>query len=684
MASEDHLDGVGKQRVQSKLRMVRNGGSTVNAVRAKRCAAVAQRTKKTKEQAKSNRQPQWESVDAGASDIIVDVFIELQDEFVDLYTSLCLPNPKDFNDDPPELELKITKAAGRYLTAEVTLSMLDMLQSCDKVVSIELGQELKVSPPILARQSQLSKRPPARRISSRFKNDGGKNVLIGIIDIGGFDFSHPDFLDENGQTRFVEIWDQAASTRKPPESFAYGALIEQQHMNRAIDASRHTGGLPAYELEPQSLQMRSSHATHVASIAAGKYGVCPQAKLAGVSLALPSDELDRRSSLYDSTRLAHAVDYLFKLGSQLPTPLPVVVNISLGTNGHAHDGSSIVNRWLERALDVPGRAICVAAGNAGQEAPTGPDDLGFMLGRIHSSGQITASGLSSDLEWVVVGDGQGDLSENELEIWYGPQDRMAIEVRPPGSNKWLGPIEPGEFLENKWIKNTGFLSVYNNLYAPSNGDNHIALFLSPFMSETQPMGIKRGTWTVRLHGRDIRDGRFNAWIERDDPRRIRRLDSDLGWAYPSFFSRKTAVDNSTVNSLAAGHRIISVANYNPHQESIHITSSQGPTRDGRDKPEIAAPGSEVLAANGFSPRDQAWVKMTGTSMASPYVAGVAGLMLSADRQLTSAQISGILKRNAQPLPSANYRWQNDAGFGVVDAASSVREAQKIHLLKDKT
>ena len=76
--------------------------------------------------------------------------------------------------------------------------------------------------------------------------------------------------------------------------------------------------------------------------------------------------------------------------------------------------------------------------------------------------------------------------------------------------------------------------------------------------------------------------------------------------------------------------------------------------------------------------------MTGTSMASPYVAGVVGLMLHANTKLTSAQCSGILQRTARPLPGASYEWRNDAGFGVIDAAGASRRPgafnQRIDLL----
>ena len=59
--------------------------------------------------------------------------------------------------------------------------------------------------------------------------------------------------------------------------------------------------------------------------------------------------------------------------------------------------------------------------------------------------------------------------------------------------------------------------------------------------------------------------------------------------------------------------------------------------------------------------------MTGTSMASPYVCGVAALMLAVVPQLTSAQIQGIMRSTSSPLPGQTFGWRNDTGFGVIDA-----------------
>jgi hypothetical protein len=188
---------------------------------------------------------------------------------------------------------------------------------------------------------------------------------------------------------------------------------------------------------------------------------------------------------------------------------------------------------------------------------------------------------------------------------------------------------------------------------------------------------------VRLTGLQVRDGSYHGWIERDDPRRLKRTGNVEGWSFPSFFSENSNVDNSSVSSLACGQRVIAVANLDEVNECVNITSSQGPTRDNRLKPEIAAHGTNVIAANGFDPQNP-WVKKTGTSMASPYVAGVVGLMLAAQPMLTAAQIGGILQRTAQPLPNFDFTWQNDAGFGRICPAEAIEEAYCVTARRDLT
>lgn len=562
------------------------------------------------------------------------------------------------------------------VAATVPIADLPAISRQPEVAFIELGEPLAAPTPEASIGRVSAPLVGARRVRSSRVHGYGEGVLIGIVDVGGFDFAHPDFSDGRGGTRWIAIWDQGGRARPPPQGdgpgrFDYGAEFGKEHLDRAMRAAASVG-VPATELEPQSQMGTGSHGTHVASIAAGSRGVCRKAHLAGVLISLSPDEADRRRTFSDSTRIAHAVDYLLRLAQDLGN-LPVSINISLGTNGHAHDGTSAVSRWIDSALTVPGRSVSVAAGNAGQEVPQFEGDIGYVMGRIHSSGRIPAPELYADLEWVVVGNGIADLSENELEVWFGPQDRLAVSVRPPGG-RWIGPVEPQQFVENRQLADGSFVSVYNELYHPANGANYISVYLSPFLSEAGIVGVPAGQWTVRLHAREIRDGRYHAWIERDDPRRLGRVGSREAWRFPSFFSERSLVDQSTVNSLACGSGVISVANLIEAAERISATSSQGPTRDDRYKPEIAAPGTDIVAANGFAPPGEDWVAMSGTSMASPFVTGVVGLMLAAEPRLTAAQATGIMQRTARPLPGADFTWQNDAGFGVIDPERCVVEA----------
>jgi hypothetical protein len=303
------------------------------------------------------------------------------------------------------------------------------------------------------------------------------------------------------------------------------------------------------------------------------------------------------------------------------------------------------------------------------------------MGRVHSSGTIPAPGLERDLEWVVIGNGVMDISENELEIWYSAQDRLAVSLKPPG-RPWIGPIETGEYIQNRMLDDGTMLSVYNEVYHPVNGLNYISLYLSPFFSETDVIGVRAGTWLVRLHAREIRDGRFHAWIERDDPQRLGRVGQREAWAFPSFFTEGSLVDDTTVSSLGCANRVITVANLDQVRNRISISSSQGPTRDGRQKPDVAAPGTNIVAAKGFADAADQWLALSGTSMASPFVAGVVGLMLALEPRLTAAQIEAIIRRTAKPLPGESYVWKNDAGFGVIDPEACLVEVGRVNDRKD--
>ncbi|NND03978.1 MAG: S8 family serine peptidase, partial [Acidimicrobiia bacterium] len=658
-----------------KLRMVINGDAEVNANRAEISASVRSTSTKYKNAAEklaaaSHHQPE-QSDETGSTDeadrsrshatdkALVSCFVHLESPEVAKTEALRRDERRDVQQD-------------NLIVADLTPRDIESLMTgqrtsayARKIAYVETGSPLSAPKPVT--ELRTSAKPTGRKLGTPRAIDQAR-VVVGIIDVGGFDFAHPDFL-RSGEPRFRAIWDQGGpgagtgAQGRIPE-VRYGTVITPAMMKAAMKDADVAGVLP-HDFMPQSSTRPGSHGTHVASIAAGNSGVCPEAHIVGVTIALSGDELERRSTFFDSTRLAHAVDFITEYAANVG--LPVAINISLGTNGHAHDGTSPIARWIDTKLSRPGRCVCVAAGNSGQEAATFDGDIGYLSGRIHASGRIPARGLNADLEWQVVGNGIVDVSENEMEIWYRAGDEFCVQVRSPSGceSEWVGP---GEFYENQPLPSKTFLSVYNERYLPANGQNRISIFLSPNL-KSPINGIEAGTWTVRLKGIEVRDGRYDAWIERDDPRPLGRLGDSQAWLFPSYFSSTSNVDSNSVSSLACGRDVIAVGNADMSQDQIHVSSSQGPTWDGRPKPDIAAPGSDIVAANGFAggeDRDM-WVSKTGTSMASPYVTGVAAVMLAKERRLTAKQIAGIMRRTAQPFAGSDYQWQDAAGYGVIQA-----------------
>ena len=675
--------------VAPKLDVFVNGSTDVNVARARQSASVARPADTAlATPPKVRLMPREEVLDlrkdlpseVDPPDVTFSVFVRLERGL-----------DPDTRESAVERIESLTSRARWKLDAgsvEVPAANVDGLYKTPGVSYVEPGQTLRAPEPIVGDEVT----PPdhdARQVSRRARQHRhGQAVLVGIIDVGGFDFAHEDFLEPGGRgTRWVAIWDQGGGPRPAParwrpgprfQGLSYGSEITKDHMDKAIVGAA-ARKMSATRLEPQSAMTAGSHGTHVASIAAGRRGVAGRAHLAGVLVALRPEDTAAQQSFYDSTRIADAVDYLLALAAELGTdhgPLPVSINISLGTNGHAHDTSSAMARWVDGVLTTPGRCVSVAAGNAGQVEPASPTDVGFFAGRIHAGGTFAATNLRHELGWVVAGGQIADVSENEMEIWYSAADRIDVEVRPPGG-EWIGPIKPGCGARNVKLDNGTVLSVHSETYHPANGANRISILLSPFFGPSTDgvaaVGpIAAGEWRVRLTGTVVRDGRYDAWIERDDARPLAETTGTM-WRYPSCFAPGSYTADRTINSLACAERPLSVANVDLAHNAPHVTSSRGPTRDGRFKPDIAADGTDIVAAGGFD-RTRPWIAMTGTSMASPYVCGVAALMLGIAPHLTSAQILGIIRTTSMPLPGHDFSWRNDLGFGVIDAEACVEEA----------
>ena len=466
----------------------------------------------------------------------------------------------------------------------------------------------------------------------------GKGCLIGIID-WGCDFAHPDFLNDDGTTRFLAIWDQR-TTRHDGNRFGYGRIHHAGDIQAALKAHDPYRMLDYHPAVSDT--GIGAHGTHVLGIAAGNgrsggpQGVAPDAGLLFVHLGVPG--WDRAGPLGDSSNLLEALDFMVEMAGDRP----LAINMSLGRHGGPHDGSTLVELAIDWLLNArPGLAIVQSAGNYfGRDA--------------HSSGRLRSNG-SVTLPFHV---NPGDTSPNEVEVWYRGSDVMSARLIAPS-----GSVAAEAALASKCPVMAGEQrsgTLYHRIADPNNGDNHIHLFQYP---NSQP-----GEWRLVLTGIDISDGRFNSWIERDPGCR----------SCQARFDRGSVERTGTTGSIAHSLRSLVVGAYDGHlsEPALAPFSSSGPTRDGRVRPLLLAPGVKVLAARSQTRRGDAplLTRMSGTSMASPHVAGCCALIFEAAGAIPVTQLRTLLLDSLSPFAADNQRDRDRTGFGLLDIEAALAAA----------
>ncbi|MDT7785972.1 MAG: hypothetical protein QOF58_4391, partial [Pseudonocardiales bacterium] len=519
------------------------------------------------------------------------------------------------------------------VTARVSVAKLNQVRQHRSVVSLKAAQRLR---PVLKKTtSEISARPTDLPAGSGA--DGGRGVVVGIVDFG-CDFAHENFRNDDGTSRLLKLWDQNGSG-DGEGAFGYGTVHESAAINAALtEQEQDPYSALGYQPDPNE----PAHGTHVMDIAAGNGrtpGVAPASDLVFVDLAGSDIPFDGGavvgSSLGDSVQLLEALAFIFETAGGRPCS----INVSLGTNGGPHDGTTLVEQGIDRLLtQKPNRSVCIAASNS------------FADG-IHAAANVPANG-SHDLTWQVFED---DDTQNELELWYSGEQELALElVTPEGQS--IGTLGLGE---SGTVTQAGKVVLFaaNRPRDPNNGDNAIGVFLSPSMPS--------GTWTLKLHNENATEKvPFHAWIERDD----------VG---QSCFEEP--LDNShTVGSISCGHKTIVVGSYDAHvAEELPLSefSSSGPTRDGRRKPEVSAPGHDVVAAASLT--GGGTVAMSGTSMAAPAVTGCVALLLAAahtqGRSLTVEEIRALVIGSARVDPPETGTHDLRYGEGRVSAAAMIEK-----------
>ena len=462
----------------------------------------------------------------------------------------------------------------------------------------------------------------------------GKGTLIGIVD-SGIDYENAEFRNEDGTTRIVSLWDQSVNGRPPA-----GYLAGTEYTREQIDAALATEDK---EVRRQMVKTSdvSGHGTAVAGIAAGNgrgsegrrfRGAAPEAELIIVKMGAP-----REGGFPRTTELMRGVDYIVRKAVELRRP--VAINISFGNTYGSHDGTSLVERFLNDIADMWKNVICIGSGNEGASAG-------------HVSGKVRRQ-ISETVELAV----QQREPALSIQIWKSYVDEMGVSVISP-SGRQAGPFY--EFLgAQRYILGDTELLIYYGEPKPYSVKQEIYLSLLPGKQY-----IESGVWKIVLTPGRIVDGEYQMWLPT-------QTSLNMGTAFLQPNSMSTLTIPSTA-SLA-----VTVAAYDARKFSYADFSGRGPAGmyEGENvlKPDIAAPGVRVTApvpGGGYQ-------SFSGTSFAAPFVTGSAALLMEwgivrgNDPYLYGEKVKAYLRKGAKQL--AGYeRWPNALlGYGALCVRDSL-------------
>ena len=534
-------------------------------------------------------------------------------------------------DNVRNVAVRLTDLLNEYAIVTVKESRLSELAALREVEYIEKPKRLFFQTADGRRVSCIDEVQEAR--FSLF----GQGVLVAVID-SGIDYMLPDFRNEDGSTRILALWDQSAAPRQeegeaPPAGYAEGTEYTRERINAAIEA-------------PSEAQRRriipgtdtSGHGTSVAAIAAGngggesRYrGVAPRSSLLVVKLGVP-----RTDGFPRTTELMAGIDYAVR--KSLEYRMPLVINISFGNTYGAHDGTSLLERYIDDVANLGRTCICVGAGNEGNAA-------GHTAGRLGRYESVA----------VQLGVQERQTAMN-LQIWKNYADQIRITIITP-SGAGSDPIQEIRGTQRLRIGPTEILVYYGE---PSPYSLAQEIFIDLLPVETY---IASGVWTILLEAGEVVDGRYQMWLPSEAA-----LNQGTGFLFPS------EEDTFTIPSTAS--RVITVGAYDARTFTYADFSGRGREGEGyRTKPDLAAPGVNVMTRMPGGTVEA----VTGTSFATPFVTGGAALLMEwgiikeNDPYLYGEKIKAFLRKGARKLPGLSLYPNNQVGYGALCVRDSIPE-----------
>lgn len=542
----------------------------------------------------------------------------------------------------------VTELTGGYAIIQIKESQIKELAAFPEVEFIEKPKSLYFQVENGRRVSCIDEVQAAPSFSSIGQEGGednqqkkqsfpllGKGVLIGIVD-SGIDYENPDFRNTDGTTRILALWDQTIQNGKPPEGYHIGTEFTSEQINEAL---RMEVKEERYRIVPS--RDTSGHGTAVAGIAAGngrgskngKYrGAAPEAGLLIVKMGGAGE-----TGFPRTTQLMRGVDYIVRKAEELKKP--VAINISFGNTYGSHDGTSLLERYLNTVSERWKNVICVGSGNEGTTAG-------------HAAGEYR-KGVMTEVQLAV----QQREKSFSLQIWKSYVDKVAITIVDPSGNHF-GRLEEKEGTQKIQIGETELLVYYGE---PKPYSVRQEIYIS-FLPRNE--FVTAGVWKIQMMPDRVVDKLWQMWLPVQNA-------LNIGTAFLKPDSSTTLTIPSTASL------VITVAAYNALTFSYADFSGRGSTQiyegENANKPDLAAPGVRVMApvAGG------GYAEFTGTSFATPFVTGSAALLMEwgivkgNDSYLYGEKVKAYLRRGARQIPGYE-RWPNgELGYGRLCVSESI-------------
>lgn len=525
-----------------------------------------------------------------------------------------------------------------------TVSRLPQIEYVEKpkrlFFSMADGKEVSCVLPVTKRQPFLS----------------GKGILLAVID-SGINYTNRNFRNADGSTRILSLWDQTVSPDAekgffPPEGFQTGTEFTREQINAAL---READPLRQYELVPS--RDSSGHGTAVAGIAAGAAvnatggtadngyeGVAPESELLIVKLGTP-----RENSFPRTTEMMRAVTYVVRKAQSLNRP--VAINLSFGNTYGAHDGSSLLERFLDNAAEIGRTVICVGSGNEGASA-------GHREGRVNV-GETAATELS-------VGAYETSFS---VQLWKTYTDVFLITLRSPGGQEFSFSTEKGG--EITWEAEQTRILIYVGEPSPYAVEQEIYFDFIP-----ENLYISPGIWSF-LIGTQEKESSFYFYLPsqaaRNQNTRFFEPNPNLTLTIPSTASKVITV--GAYDSTYDAYADFSGRGYRYAERDIGLLAA------GAAKPDFAAPGVNITAPDIYG----GYRSFTGTSFATPFVTGAAALLMEwgivqgNDAFLYGEKVKAYLRRGARKIRGEEFYPNDRVGYGALCVADSIPRYSNMRL-----